>query len=274
MRRILTLLLCLALLCAAGTVSPARAENALTAEGFTRMAEGNGLALYLHEESGEIALQDATGYVWRSAVTDQCELSGLTYSQQMLAASPLLVEYTLLNNRSDQSTRKAIAELGLTVTYEPLTDGVRVVYHAEDIALEVTVEYTLLPDGLRVHIPADGIREGVGMDEKLASSMETLLENLAWMRNVIVVMAQDEDLKAHWRSIGRFSKAFENFAAELEGITTTVDIKNTVDKATALMTTCQSIYKGGVGEEGVFNAIVADEKISVDVRQYYKQVYT
>lgn len=267
MKRLGLLLLCLMLLCG----MTVRAEEA--PDGFLRMAEKDGNTLYLNGATGEIAVRDAGGFLWRSAVTDQCSLDGLTASQRALSQTPLIVEYTLLNNRSNQSIRRSLSELGLSVTYEPRTDGVRVVYFAQEIALRVTVDYTLTADGLRVRIPADGIEEGVGLTEKLDVSMKNIRENIEWMRNVITVMQADTQLSNHQRNIGRFEKAFEKFAEELEEITTAIDIKNTVEKATALMTTCQSIYKGGVGEEGVFNAIVADESIAVETRQYYKQVY-
>ena len=270
MKKILALMLCLVLITASLCV---RAVGGWTEEDFLHIASENGLTLYLHAETGEIALQDATGYVWRSAVTDQCDLSTFTPGQRAMAATPMMVEYTLLNNRSDQSTRRAISDMDLSISYKALENGVQVTYHAQEIALEVTVEYTLLPDGLRVHIPTDGIREGVGMDEKLEKSMTSVRENIVWIRNAVSVMSQDERLKAHRRSISRFSKAFESFAVELESINTIVDVKNTVDKVTALMTTCQSIYKGGVGEVGVFNAIVADTRIDAETRKYYKQVY-
>lgn len=269
MRRFVSLLLCLMLLCS----MTVQAEGTDAPEGFLRMAEKGGNTLYISDTTGEIAVQDAGGFLWRSAVTDQCSLDGLTASQRALSQTPLIVEYTLLNNRSNQSNRRSMSELGLSVTIEPMTDGARVVYFAQEIALRVTVEYTLTDDGLRVRIPADGIEEGVGLGEKLDDSMKNIRENIDWMRNVISVMKADAQLSRHQRNIGRFEKAFETFAAELEGITTAIDIKNTVEKATALMTTCQSIYKGGVGEEGVFNAIVADESIPVENRQYYKQVY-
>lgn len=271
MKKILALMLYLMLVYA---TSFSLAESSWTEDGFLSIASKNGLSLYLHEQTGEIALQDWTGYVWRSAVTDQCDLSASTTGQRAMAITPMIVEYTLLNNRSDQSTRRAISDMDLSVSYRVLENSVQVTYYAQEIALEITVEYTLLADGLRVHIPADGIREGVGMDEKLEKSMTSIRENIAWMRSAISVMSQDERLKDHRRSISRFSKAFESFAEELEGIDTIVDVKNTVDKVTALMTTCQSIYKGGVGEEGVFNAIVADTRIDAEVRKYYKQVYS
>ncbi len=269
MKRKLAWLLCLILL--QGALS-AGGEAALTDAALVPVARKNGMTLLLDGRTGEIALEGA-GYVWRSAVTEQCDLSALTPGQRAMAVTPMMVEYTLLNNRSDQSTRRALADMDLSVTHAPMADGVRVVYHAQEIALEITVEYTLLEDGLRVHIPADGIREGVGLEEKLAERMTAIRENLGWMRNVIAVMEADEHLTDHRKDIRRFGKAFERFAAELEGITTVVDVKNRVDKITALMTSCQSVYKGGVGETGLFSAIVADTRIDAETRKYYKQVY-
>ena len=272
MKRWIACLLCAAcLLGYAGLPLPARAEEI---SGYTLMAENSGISLYVKEDTGEFALRDQAGSWWYSSLPDSLLPDGLTKSQRMNLTSPLILEYTLLNARSDQSERKAIRELGMSVKALPVENGALITYTAGDIAVEIDLLVTLTEDGFQVTIPPDGIREGVGLEAKLERGMGVIRDNMEWVMNTVDELAADPLLARHRNYITRFQRAFMPFVEQMEGIVTAADIRNEVNKAIALLETAQSIFKGGVGELGLFNAIARDEKLDEETKKRCSALYT
>ena len=173
----------------AGIPLTAAAENGAEAAvdpAYTLAADSNGLRLYYHPGTGDIAVATAEGHVWYSAVqSSTLDLDSLTESQRLLLTAPLTVEYTLLNSRSDKSERKSIKDMDLTVTAEKVKNGVKLTYTAASMALEIDLLLTLDDNGLTAAVPEDGIREGVGLEERLEKSMTTIRSNIDYIYGTI-----------------------------------------------------------------------------------------
>ena len=274
MKRCIATVLCLLyLMCAVLPTAAEELQAGVPAGGFVQVASDCGMTLYYSEQTGGIALRDTVGKVWRTDVTDACDLTQMTASQQATVTTPLIVEYTLLNSRSNKSERRAVAETDLAIRSK-ISDGtVRITYALRDIAVEIDVDVSLKDGALVVQIPSDGIREGVGLDERLAQSMKTIRSNIEYIRSTIDSMQQDTALRSHHRYITAYSKSFDRYVEQMESIDGVVDIQFEIDTATNLMQSAQNIFKGGVGETGVFNAIAKDGSLDAAVRKKYAAVY-
>lgn len=274
MKRYMTVIFCiLYLLCA---VLPAAAEQIQvepSEDGFEKVASDGGMALYYSAQTGGIALKDAAGKVWRTDVTDACDINEMTGSQKAMVTTPLIVEYTLLNSRSNKSERRAITEMDLEVRSKISGGSVCITYALQDIAVEIDVVVSLKDEALVVQIPADGIREGIGLEKRLEQSMKTIRGNIEYIKSTTDSMQEDDALKSHQRYIASYRRAFDRYVEQMESIDGVVDIQFEIEKATNLMQSAQNIFKGGVGETGVFNAIAKDRSLAADVRSKYAAVY-
>lgn len=240
---------------------------------YTLAADSNGLRLYYHPGTGDIAVATAEGQVWYSAVQPSTlDLDSLTESQRLLLTAPLTVEYTLLNSRSDKSERKSIKDMELTVASEKVKKGVKLTYKAASMALEIDLLLTLDDNGLTAAVPEDGIREGVGLEERLEKSMTTIRSNIDYIYGTIDQMQGDGALSGHRSSIAKYRASFDEYVKQIESITTVVDIEYEIQLATTLMQNTQTIFKGGVGVEGVFNAIARDGSLSGETKATYAKM--
>lgn len=274
MKRCLVVVFCiLYMLCA---VLPTAAETVQTAplsEDFVKVASADGMTLYYSEQTAGIALVDATGKVWRTDVTDACDLETMTSSQRAMVTTPLIVEYTLLNSRSNKSERHAVTEMDHEIRAKIEGGSVRITYALKDIAVEIDVVVLLKDGALAVQVPADGIREGIGLTQRLEQSMKTINSNIDYITATIDAMQQDDALKSHRRYIASYRKAFDRYVEQMNGTDSVVDIQYEIEQATSLMQSAQNIFKGGVGETGVFNAIAKDTSLDAAVRSKYAAVY-
>ena len=87
--------------------------------------------------------------------------------------------------------------------------SVRITYALKDIAVEIDVVVLLKDGALAVQVPADGIREGIGLTQRLEQSMKTINSNIDYITATIDAMQQDDALKSHRRYIASYRKAFD-----------------------------------------------------------------
>lgn len=266
-------LLCCAFLLVAGMPSFDAAPLNEVDPAYTLAADTGNVCLYYHPGTGDIAVVSANGHVWYSAVQPgTVDLDALTESQRLLLTAPLTVEYTLLNSRSDKSEKKSIKDMDLTVTAEKAKNGVKLTYKAASIALEIDLLFTVEENGFTVSVPVDGIREGVGLTERLERSMTAIHTNIAYIYDTIDQMQADDALSRHKSSIAQYRASFDEYVAQMESIQSVVDIEYEIQLATTLMQNTQTIFKGGVGVEGVFTAIARDESLSADTKAVYAKM--
>lgn len=271
-RRALSLLCCIFLL---GTGIPylASAETAEVDPAYTLAADSGELQLYYNSITGDIAVVTEDGHVWYSAVQPETlDLEAITESQRQLLSAPLTVEYTLLNSRSDTSTKTAITDMDLSVTAEKVDNGVKLTYKADSVALEIDLVLTVQGDTFTAVVPEDGIREGVGLEERLERSMSTIRENIDYIYGTIDQMQADSALSRHQSSIAQYRSSFDEYVEQMESITSVVDIEYEIQLATTLMESTQTIFKGGVGVEGVFTAIARDISLSEETKATYARM--
>ena len=126
-------------------------------EGFQLVARNDILELYLNPETTSfIVLDQRNGKLWRTnPVEGQVNIASALW--QTHARSQLFFGYTDEKRRQIRET-DPITE-GARVTYEPIPDGVRVVYTMQNRGFVITTDYTLGPDYLEVRLPDSGIEE-------------------------------------------------------------------------------------------------------------------
>ncbi len=271
--KITALICCLLLL---GTSIPYMSAEGETVEidsSYTLAADSGELQLFYNAITGDIAVATEGGHVWYSAVQPETlDLDAITESQKNLLITPLTVEYTLLNSRSDKSEKHAIKEMDLTVTAEKVKDGVKLTYKAASVALEIDLVLTVDGDSFTAEVPEDGIREGVGLEERLDKSMSTIRQNIEYIYSTIDQMQADSALSRHQSAIANYRASFDEYVEHIESITSVVDIEYEIQLATTLMEETQTIFKGGVGVEGVFNGIARDDSLSEETKSTYSRM--
>lgn len=125
--------------------------------GYYLVAENNLLKLYLNPDETQFAVVDRrNGKVWLTNPPG-AEESIASALWQTHARSQIFFSFTDERRRqireSDPLTESAV------VTYEPIENGVRVVYHMQTRGFVITTDYILGPDYLEVRVPDDGIEE-------------------------------------------------------------------------------------------------------------------
>lgn len=129
----------------------------LVPDGFLLVAENANLQLYIEPDVTQFIVYDRrNGKLWRTNPPGPHDRipSALWRTH---AQSQITFSYTDAKRRQIKQT-DPLTE-GATVTYEPIRDGVRVVYTMNTRGFVITTDYILGPDYLEVRIPDSGLQE-------------------------------------------------------------------------------------------------------------------
>jgi len=141
----------------------------LVPEGYLLVAENANLQLYIEPQLTQFIVYDRrNGKLWRTNPPGPYDriASALWRTH---AQSQITFSYTDGKRRQIKQT-DPLTE-GATVTYEPIRDGVRVVYTMNTRGFVITTDYILGPDYLEVRIPDSGLQEN---DEFVIVYLEVL----------------------------------------------------------------------------------------------------
>ena len=135
----------------------AAAASADVPDGFQLVAENDVLEMYLNPETTSFIIVDRrNGRLWRTNPPgDQRNIASALW--QTHARSQLFFGYTDEKRRQIRET-DPLTE-GARVTYEPIEDGVRVVYTMQNRGFVITTDYVLGDDYFEVRVPESGIEE-------------------------------------------------------------------------------------------------------------------
>lgn len=148
---LITVLACLLL--ASGVVG---AQQAIPA-GYSLVAENQYLELYIEEELAQLIVREkSSGEIWRT----NPDLSGhptIARLWQTHMNSQVVVEYTdekkRTNRRTDNVNEEAI------ISYQPIQDGVRIVFTMQALGFQIPVEYTIGDNYLEAKIRSEELLE-------------------------------------------------------------------------------------------------------------------
>lgn len=141
---------------------PAPAAAAVPADdgipaGYQLVAENEQLELYLDEQRAHLILRHReTGKIWRT----NPDISGLNIAAELWrqhVASQFVVKYTDLDRRIERTTNPVAQEA--LVAYEPIRDGVRMIFTMQALGFIVPIEFTLGENYLEAAIRDDQLQE-------------------------------------------------------------------------------------------------------------------
>src|SRR5690606_13268120 len=137
-------------------VGTASAASTQVPEGYQLVAENDVLEMYLNPETTQFVILDRrNGKLW---YTNPPELRNIASALwQTHARSQLFFGYTDDKRRQIRET-DPITE-GARVTYEPIENGVRIIYTMANRGFVITTDYVLGDDYFEVRIPDWGIQE-------------------------------------------------------------------------------------------------------------------
>lgn len=137
-------------------VGTASAASTQVPEGYQLVAENDVLEMYLNPETTQFVILDRrNGKLW---YTNPPELRNIASALwQTHARSQLFFGYTDDKRRQIRET-DPITE-GARVTYEPIENGVRIIYTMPNRGFVITTDYVLGDDYFEVRIPDSGIQE-------------------------------------------------------------------------------------------------------------------
>jgi hypothetical protein len=132
-------------------------QDAVSLNGFQKIAENNTLNLYVDKKSLALKIQDKrTGYIWNSGV-DQPAKYDLNQMWGQLANSALTINYI---NQTDKSRSESILTYQSQTALQKIKDGFIATVDFTQAQIEVKLEVQLDGDSISVSVPEKGIKEG------------------------------------------------------------------------------------------------------------------
>lgn len=126
--------------------------------GYALVAENENLELYLDQDLAQLLVRHReTGHIWRT----NPDLSGMQLSVGRLwerhMQSQFIIEYSDDDRRHVRITNNVDQEA--LVAYEPIRDGVRIVFTLQALGFQIPINYTLGEDYLEVKIVDEDMLE-------------------------------------------------------------------------------------------------------------------
>lgn len=218
---------------------------------FRVVAESDTLILYYSDKKQNIKVKDKrNGYIWSGILEEQfVKQADMTDYFVMMANSFFNIEYTNLNENTNNAKKSASNELKREVTTEKMQDGIRLIYFLNDLKMKITFEITIEDETLSIKVPASGIEEKIGMDEyineKLAQANEHYTELRALIDEASELTIKDKELKSQIKKFNDYIKSYEkdiNNINVIEGLTDIAfNTRSTIVEANKLI----------VGSEGI-----------------------
>ncbi len=276
-RKVVSFLLCVAMLFVSVSLEVSVKAQTDAPEGFSLAAQSERLSLYYNTQNGSIAVEDRdSGAMWYSYLPDSEFPEGdMTDEIKNEMQSLLILEYSQANIASNRTTVSSLNSLQPQITAEPIADGVAFAIYLSQLNLQFTVEFSLSGDRLTVRIPNEEIQEGIGTQEQLQTQKENLTGFAEQIRAIAGDIRADAELPSKYKeNVGDLIEEIDNFENTLNQINSAVRIDSAADQLAAFIQRMRSVaLSGETGSLGIINEIRMSAELSDSVKQRYNAVF-
>ncbi len=221
-----------------------------------------------------IAVRDRrSGQVWYSSVPEETfsgeARAGTSQHIRNSMRSMVLLDYILVSRDNLDVKTDALMTFEPAVSYQPVQDGLRILYEMEAIGVHLVLEVRIEDDGLVVTVPHTMIRQEVGARDFLEKNLASILDYTDQVADMLADFRSEPSLRgAGYRrrlsDIQRANTQLATLAASIRGPT---GISAIADTFRQLLVEALTLLRGGVGMTGLNQLVATDRRVDDDVKK-------
>lgn len=255
-------------------VIPVQAQPDL--KGFKKVAESKYLSLYYNESNKIVSVLDKrSGYIWSSAAdSEYLKKAGVEDFFIQNFSSLWILTYT--NLAGQESTTKDYSSFRSDVEAKTLQlkNGIKIDFYIPRIRIKFSILYTLQDDSLVVTIPANSIKELIGVKEELEKALKGAKNKLNELKEVFKKVKSAKITRVVTK------KRINNIGTDIENIENTISTLQGVDdlnrKAASIASYAYDINAELIGSQekgrGIIEIVETSKKYKSNVIEQLKKM--